>query len=95
MVVIVSKAKRCNINRKRFINVLFGDICRPGLALRGQPLDKDQLTAGLKTNQLLHELISNKYNNKYIESYSRNAFLNINKGRTCDATGFDDITWQK
>ena len=89
------KSNRSIINRRRFINLLFSDMCRPGLALRGQSLNKDDLTAGLKTDQRLHELVSTEYNNKDVLSYGRNAFPNMKKGRNCDATIFDTITWQK
>ena len=33
-----------NVNRKRYINVIFGDTLRPALASKGALLDKDDLT---------------------------------------------------
>ena len=77
-----SESNRSIINRRRFINVLFSDVCRPKLALRGQPLNKDDLTAGIKTDQRLHELVSTEYNKRNIISYGKNAFPNIKKDAT-------------
>ena len=53
-----------HVNRKRYFNVLFCDEIQPKLALRGQSLTKEQMTEGLKTDELLHKEIILEYNNK-------------------------------
>ena len=45
---------KCVINRRRYLNVIFSDTVRQLMATRGASLDKDELTCGLKTDQLLH-----------------------------------------
>ena len=73
------KVSRVVINRKRLFNVIFGETVQPDLALRGQPLNKDKLTTGLKSDQELHQLIEDEYTKSDVESYKGNAFTNLKK----------------
>lgn len=89
-----TSSSRCRINRRRYLNVMFSDIVRPAIATKGASLTKDQLTEGLKQDQILHTLISGEYN-KQIDEYAGDAFPDIEKGRYSDAGLFVPITWQK
>ena len=91
----VDSSKKIVLNRRRYLNVLFSDTIRPHVALKGKSLSKDDLTAGLKTDQELHMLISEEYNTPNVALYSGNAFPLLKLGRNCDASVFDEITWQK
>ena len=62
------------MNRKRYINVIFSDLVRPLLADRGKSLSKDDLTKGKKTDQDIHEVIAHEYNCKTGNAYNLNAF---------------------
>lgn len=84
------KVARVAMNRKRFINVLFGDVVRPKLATRGRTLTKEELTLGLKRDQRLHELIASEYNNP--KRYNSTAH---NVGFKADASSFQAITWPR
>ena len=42
------------MNRRRFINVLFSDLIRPKLTTLGKSLEKKEIDAGLKSDQLFH-----------------------------------------
>ena len=92
--VDVEGKKKIFLNRRRFCNVLFSDKIRPHVALRGKSLGKDDLTAGLKTDQELHMLLAAEYNTP-LEEYGGNAFPLLKLGRNSDASIYDDITWQK
>ena len=49
------------LNRRCYLNVIFGDVVRPMLATRGQPLSKEELTAGIKMDDNLHKSIATEY----------------------------------
>lgn len=55
--------KRSYVNPKRFCNVILSDAIRPLFATRGEPLSKDDLRKGLKTDEILHRNITKEYNN--------------------------------
>ena len=82
------------INRRHYLNVIFSDVIRPLLATKGASLTKDQLTDGIKQDQILHTKISDKYN-KDTPEYARNAFRGIVQGHLSNAGIFDQINWQK
>ena len=82
------------INQRRYLNVIFSDVIRPLLATKGASLTKDQLTDGIKQDQILHTKISDKYN-KDTPEYASNAFLDIVQGCLSDVGIFDQINWQK
>ena len=65
----------------------------PLIATRGASLDKDDLTCGLKTDQLLHMTIATEYNTNS-DIYSGNAHPYVG-GCNTDASIYDDISWQK
>ena len=82
------------INQRRYLNVIFSDVIRPLLATKGASLTKDQLTNGIKQDQILHTKISEEYN-KDTPEYASNAFPDIVQGHLSDAGIFDQINWQK
>ena len=57
-------------------------------------LTKDQLTEGMKQDQILHTKIAEEYNKDILE-YAGNAFPDIAQGRMSNASTFDQINWQK
>ena len=72
-----SNTKNVRLNRNRYCNVLFSDMCRNDVANRGQSLTAAEMTAGLKTNELLHKKICqecNKYENS-MRSTAKNSDL--------------------
>ena len=82
------------MNRRRLINVLFGDVIRPLLATRGQTLSKDDLNDSLKTDQVLHEKVIVEYNRTNVYSYDNDAHPDVQSGpNNFLATG--DITWER
>ena len=60
-VKIAIKASRESI---MYFNVLFCDTICLKLALRGELLSKEQMTEGVKTDELSHKEIIMEYNNK-------------------------------
>ena len=58
------KITKHHVNWKRYFNVLFSDTICPKLALRGELLSKEQMTKGLKTDELFLKEIIIEYNNK-------------------------------
>ena len=58
------KKKTLPINHFRFINVLFDEDFAPKLGNRGKSLTKDQMTDGIKTDELLFRDFIVLYNNK-------------------------------
>ena len=85
-----TKKKIVVINRKRFINVLFDEVFLPKLATRGKSLSKDQMTDGLKTDELLFRDFIVLYNNK--EDYNDDEYPEL--GVKGDPSSFDAITWE-
>ena len=88
------------MNRKRFINILFSDIVRPVLADRGRPLTGRELTQGLKTDQIIHELIALEYNKVEMYVYNENAFPHLEIDGSVSTLFMQtrhnsNITWQK
>ena len=84
------------MNRRRFINVLFSDLIRPKLATLGKSLEKNEIDAGLKSDQLFHEAVLVEYNNKSVAEYGQNAFPNLTKGRSVPPSHFQEIDdWKK
>ena len=82
------------INRRRYLNVIFSDTVRPLIATKGESLNKDDLTSGLKQDQVLLTKIAEEYN-KPIPEYAADAHPEIEKGRYSDAGIYNDIDWQK
>ena len=87
--------KRSLVDRRQYLNVIFSDLIRPHLAMMGQSLDKDELTAGKKTDQEVHELIVREYDDRDNIEYTRNAFPLLPSVRTNENDKFDNIVWQK
>ena len=92
----VKKKQNVRMNRNRFCNVLFGDVCRNDVATRGASLTADEQTLGLKTDQLLHEKICCEYNS--IHKYNEHAFPALKheekgKGNRDDPGNFLPIKW--
>lgn len=56
------KKKNSQINRLRYINVIFSDECRKMLSLKGESLTKDELTEGIKTDEEMHKKFIMEYN---------------------------------
>ena len=87
------KDDKCSIKRTRYINVIFSDLIRPLIATRGQTLTKDQLTEGIKQDELLHTRIAEEYN-KPTREYAANAHPDIELTNN-DPAVYEPITWQK
>ena len=83
--------KRIHVNRKRYCNVIFSDGIRPLLANRGEPLTKDQLTEGLKTDEILHRSIIKEYNNP--EKHNIDAFPQLQNCRGDPSKMSGRIEW--
>ena len=49
---------RTSVNQKRFINVIFSDVCRDELANLGGSLERTQLDSGKKKDQAFFELVA-------------------------------------
>ena len=80
--------KNSRANFKRFINALFSEDFAPKLATRGQSLTKDQMTDGIKTDELLFRDFIVLYNNK--ERFNDDEYPELQvKG---DPSSFDPIT---
>ena len=93
---IDAKNNNATMNRRRYINVLFGDVIRPKLATLGTPLERKDLDKGIKTDQLFHEAVLTEYNNESIIEYGQNAFPNLTKGRSVPPSHFQEIDdWKK
>ena len=94
--MLIKKNNNATMNRRRFINVLFGDVIRPKLATLGAPLERKELDAGLKTDQIFHEAVLTEYNNESIIKYGQNVFPNLSKGRSVSPSHFKEIhDWKK
>ena len=85
-----TKKKVVVVNRKHFINVLFDEAFLPKLATRGKSLNKDQMTDGLKTDELLFRDFIVLYNNK--EDYNDDEHPEL--GVKGDPSSFNAITWE-
>jgi len=81
------------ISRYRYANVIMGENCRPFIATRGKPLNKDELTDGMKTDEELHRLIATEYNDRSNKHYGTNAFPS--QKIRANSFVFSSITWQK
>ena len=81
-----------HVNRKRYCNVLFSDEIRPKLALRGESLTKEQMTEGLKTDELFHKEILLEYNNKDKHNDLAHDIASCNGNHP---SKFLPITWQQ
>ena len=57
-------SKIIKFNHKRFINVLFGDIMKPKMCLRGKSLKKRSLDDKKKTDEGLFKAFIEQYNDK-------------------------------
>ena len=86
---------RVTINRRRHINVLFGDVCRPHLATLGASLCKADLDTGVRIDQIFHELVVGEYNKLGIMAYNDNAYPHLSHGRTVPPSNFQPIDWKK
>ena len=86
---------RVTINRRRLINVLFGDVCRPHLATLGASLCRADLDTGVRIDQVFHELVVGEYNKLGIAAYDDNAFPHLSSGRTVLPSNFQPIDWKK
>ena len=65
------------INSVRFINVIFSDKIKPKIALRGQPLSKNDLDKHIKIDEPLFREIAQEYNDKFNKEYGQSAFPDI------------------
>jgi hypothetical protein len=85
---------RVIINRKRLLNVCFGDVLRPNLGERGGSLTADELTRGVKRGQLFFGSVADEYNNTH--KYNENEHPGLTTGRSnSPPSKFDPISWQK
>lgn len=87
--------KRATINRRRLLNVLFGDVVRPKLATLGETLSREELDNGIKQNERFFTLVVEEYNKVGIVSYDKNAFPVISCGKHHVPSQFATIDWKK
>ena len=88
-------AKRSPINRRRLLNVLFGDVCRPQLATLGAALPREELDRGKKQDEVFFTLASSEYNKNGVISYDANAFSSIACGKHYMPSNYSPIDWKK
>lgn len=93
--VDIKEEKKERLSRVRYVNVLFSEGIRPLIANRGKSLNKDELTEGLKTDQVLHEKIAEEYNDKNNKSHGKVAFPSLGDFENCHPSTFSRITWQQ
>jgi hypothetical protein len=86
---------RVVINRRRLLNVLFGDIVRPHLATLGTSLSREDLDSGKKIDQQFHEMVAVEYNKTGVSSYDENAFPFLSSGRIVPPSNYQNIDWKK
>lgn len=92
--VSTAPKQRVIINRKRLLNVCFGDVIRPNLGERGRALTPEELTRGIKRGQVFFQSVVEEYNNP--ANYNNNEHPNITCGRSISPPSkFDPIVWQK
>ena len=91
----VAVSTRISVNRKRLINVLFGDICRDDLANLGTTLERAELDNGKKKDQDFFELVAVEYNTKGVHAYDNDAYPHLKKGRSIPPNHFQEIDWIK
>ena len=70
----IKQEKKERLSRIRYANILFSESIRPQIVNHDKTLNNDELTAGRKTDQALHEKIASEYNDKNNESYRKVAF---------------------
>ena len=87
--------KRSPMNRRRLLNVLFGDVVRPELATLGATLTREEMDEGKKQDQVFFELVVVEYNKKGVMSYDANAFDSIPCGKYYLPSNFTPIDWKK
>lgn len=91
----VTPQETVRVNRSRLINVLFGDVVRPQLALRAKAIPKDDLTRGRKTGQDFYELVVKEYHSK-TEFYGVNHFDDqVQFSSANQPDRWSQITWKK
>ena len=86
---------RVTINRRRLVNVLFGDNVRPKLADLGSALTRKDLDEGRRVNQDFYELVASEYNKIGIKSYDEDAFPHLSTGRTISPSTYQEVDWIK
>lgn len=92
-VVKEENCPRIAVNRKRYCNVIFCDDIRPLLMIRGESLDKDELTDGRKTDEMLHRAICESYNNNLLHNDDAHPHLKGARGHPKTFAG--PIKWEK
>ena len=86
---------RVTMNCRRHLNVLFSDLVRPWLLSLGESLERTDLDRGLKSDQVLHELVAGEFNKSDVDEYNDNAFPYLVKGRSLPPSHFQPIDWTK
>ena len=87
--------KRAPINRRRLLNVLFGDVVRPHLSTLGASLSKEDLYSGKKQDEKFFTLVVSEYNKEGVITYDGNAFPSIACGKHYLPSNFTAIEWMK
>jgi hypothetical protein len=100
--MLLERAKKSNkklapvimgVNRYRLANVIFGDACRNCLENLGHTLNKDELTAGLKSDQTVYEAVALQYNDK--DEYNDLQYTGISIPGGTDPSIFQAISWDE
>ena len=84
---------RNNVNRKRLMNVMFGDKVRPCLLTSGEALTRSDLDNGIKTNEKMYRLIAEEYNNP--DNYNEDQHPQIVTFKTSPELNDKPIVWEQ
>ena len=87
--------KRAPTNRRRLLNVIFGDIVRPHLSTLGASLSKEELDSGKKQDEKFFTLVVSEYNKEGVITYDGNAFPSIACGKHYLPSNSTAIEWMK